>query len=159
MIYNPTYPSLYQPQVFPGGYPAQINQQAQNIAPSIPNQQIQNSGFLTVQSEQEARNYPVGPGNSIMFRDENAPYIYNKSMGYSQLDRPTFDKYRLVKEESETEQGAESASTPQIDCSQFALKSDLDVALAQIEEIKTRLNNKPIQQKTNRNRQEGRRND
>jgi hypothetical protein len=47
----------------------------------------------------EARNYPVAPGNSVMFRDETGPYIYSKSMGYSQLDTPRFDKYRLVKEE------------------------------------------------------------
>lgn len=56
-------------------------------------------GFVRVQSEQEARAYPVAPGSSITFIDESRPYCYTKSVDMSQLDRPKFDKYRLVKEE------------------------------------------------------------
>lgn len=84
--YNPYqfYPGYYQPQP------------QQNITP----QQTQNS-FITVSSELEARNYPVGPGNSVTFKDETAPYIYTKTMGFSQLDQPVFDKYKLIKEEQE----------------------------------------------------------
>ncbi len=62
-------------------------------------QQIQSSGFVSVRSEIEARNYPVAYGNSVTFKDETAPYVYTKTMGFSQLDRPVFDKYKLVKEE------------------------------------------------------------
>lgn len=42
------------------------------------NNQYQNNqnGIITVRSIDEARMYPVAPGNSITFRDENAPYIY-----------------------------------------------------------------------------------
>ena len=61
--------------------------------------QIQNGGFLSVPSEDVARGYPVAPGNSITFKNENAPYIYTKTMGFSQLDRPIFEKFRLVREE------------------------------------------------------------
>jgi hypothetical protein len=61
--------------------------------------QIQNNGFLPVPDEAFARNYPVAYGNSVMFKDENAPYIYTKTMGFSQMDVPKFEKYRLVKEE------------------------------------------------------------
>ena len=50
----------------------------------------------------EARSYPVAYGNSVTFKDETAPYIYVKTMGFSQLDTPVFDKYRLVKEQSVT---------------------------------------------------------
>lgn len=61
------------------------------------------SGFVSVRSEAEARSYPVAYGNSVTFKDETSPYIYTKTMGFSQLDRPIFDKYKLVKEEvSET---------------------------------------------------------
>jgi hypothetical protein len=60
--------------------------------------QISN-GFISVRSEMEARNYPVGLGNSVTFKDENAPYVYTKTMGFSQLDIPRFEKYKLVKEE------------------------------------------------------------
>lgn len=63
-------------------------------------QQIQNGGFVPVTSEEMARNYPVAQGTSVTFRNENAPYIYTKTMGFSQLDRPIFEKYKLVKEEA-----------------------------------------------------------
>ena len=63
--------------------------------------QIQNNGFISVPSEEVARNYPVAPGNSVTFKNENAPYVYTKTMGFSQLDRPAFEKYKLVKEDVE----------------------------------------------------------
>ena len=85
MAYNNYFPNYYQPM-----QPAQPQQP----------QQMQSS-FVTVRSEAEARNYPIAFGNSVTFKDENAPYIYTKTMGFSQLDRPIFDKYKLVKEEAE----------------------------------------------------------
>lgn len=62
-------------------------------------QQIQNGGLVSVRSEQEARNYPTAPGNSITFKDESQPYVYVKTMGFNQMEMPTFKKYRLVEEE------------------------------------------------------------
>ena len=67
-------------------------------------QQIQNAGLVSVRGVNEARNYPVAPGNSVTFKDETAPYIYTKTMGFSQLDRPTFEVFRLVKESGIEEQ-------------------------------------------------------
>lgn len=66
-------------------------------------QQIQNGGFISVRSEQEARSYPVAIGNSVTFHDETIPYVYTKTMGFSQLDRPIFKKYKLVEETIEEE--------------------------------------------------------
>lgn len=86
---NYYYPS-YQTQ--PNAYPVGSNQQ-----------QIQNGGFISVRSEQEARSYPVAIGNSVTFHDETSPYVYTKTMGFSQLDRPTFKKYKLVEEKIEEE--------------------------------------------------------
>ena len=60
---------------------------------------IQNGGFISVPSIDVARNYHVSPGTSVTFIDENAPYVYTKKRGSSQLDQPIFEKYRLVKEE------------------------------------------------------------
>lgn len=68
-----------------------------------PQQQIQNGGLVSVRSINEARNYPVAPGNSVTFKDENSPYIYTKTMGFSQLDRPIFEAFRLIKEDFTTE--------------------------------------------------------
>lgn len=59
-----------------------------------------NNYFIRVKSEAEAWNYPVSPGNSLTFKDDNAPYIYIKTMGFSQLDRPIFEKWRLTKEDA-----------------------------------------------------------
>jgi hypothetical protein len=64
-------------------------------------QQTQQTGLISVRSELEARNYPIAPGNSVTFKDETAPYVYTKTMGFSQLDMPVFEKYRLVKEEEQ----------------------------------------------------------
>ena len=68
-----------------------------NFYPQMTPQYSQN-GLVSVQNESEARSYPVGYGNSVMFKDETQPYIYVKTMGCSQLEQPKFEKYRLVKE-------------------------------------------------------------
>lgn len=88
MAYPYTHP--YQ---FP--YQNMYQQQAQQLQQL----QSQNDGLVPVPNIQVAMNFPVGPGKSVTFKDENAPYIYTKTMGYSQLDQPTFEKYRLVKED------------------------------------------------------------
>lgn len=64
----------------------------------LPTQMSGTSSFVSVRNEMEARNYPIAPGNSITFKDEMAPYVYTKTMGFSQLDRPVFEKYKLIKE-------------------------------------------------------------
>ena len=96
--------------------------------PQIQTQQ-QQSGFIGVQNEYEARTYPLAVGHSATFRDESQPNtFYTKTMGNSPLDRPTFECYRLVKVET-----AENATQPtetavkekDIDLSAYALKDDL----------------------------------
>lgn len=62
--------------------------------------------LISVRSEMDAKNYPVAPGNSVIFHDETAPYIYTKTMGMSQLDHPTFEKFRLVREGETTKDDA-----------------------------------------------------
>lgn len=89
--YYGQYP-MYQPGAFQN--PSLQPQTMQNQV-----MQIQDGGFVSVRNETEARNYPVGLGKSVTFKDENAPYIYTKTVGFSQLDVPRFDKYKLVKEE------------------------------------------------------------
>ena len=119
-------------------------QQAQQQAQSQQMQQptIQQSGFVLVQSEQEARNYPVAPGNSITFKDENAPYCYVKTMSFNQLDRPTFERYRLVKEDAPSEaresptaheQPAPSKNTT------YATKDDLAEIWDELDALKEKL--------------------
>lgn len=57
--------------------------------------QMPQNNIVNVPSEDMARNYPVAPGNTIIFKHDNAPYIYTKTIGYSQFDTPVFEKYVL----------------------------------------------------------------
>lgn len=114
--YQQSYPQQYQ----------QNNQQMVGAQMSLPQQQPQFGGFVSVRNEMEARNYPVAPGNSVMFRDETGPYIYSKSMGYSQLDTPRFDKYRLIKEENASEAHTDDLCDKMDNLPTYALKSDFE---------------------------------
>lgn len=130
MAYNGfgiTYPQTYYPQP-PTGYPQQNNQM-----PGMGQGTTQQNNFIPVPSEEVARNYPVAPGNSVSFKDENAPYIYVKTMGYSQLDTPTFEKFRLVRED------ASEAAQPkkEIDLSGYVQKSEFDALKRQVEELRS----------------------
>ena len=126
----------YQQQAYPQ---AQMQMTAQNQQTQP---QIQNGGFIQVHNEDEARNYPIAPGNSVTFKDENAPYVYTKTMGFSQLDRPIFEKYRLVKEEdiqavqNQPVSAANNQTTNMID---YALKTDLTALQAEIDVLKQQI--------------------
>jgi len=113
------YPFYQQPMM------QQPMQQPMQVQP-----QIQNSGFIMVRNEMEARNYPVGFGNSVTFKDESAPFVYTKTMGYSQMQPPVFEKYRLVKEEVE-----ETAVAPQTE-GLDALKEDIKNIWSEIDALK-----------------------
>ena len=94
------YPNNYyyqNPYVQGGQMPAQNNQIPQQ--PVQPQQQIRSDNFVHVNSEEEARNFPVGVGNAVQFKDDNKPFLYVKSMGFNQFEPPHFERYRLVKEE------------------------------------------------------------
>lgn len=133
--YNPYY---YQPQ--------QMQMQAQPQAQP----QIQNGGFVSVRNEAEARNYPIAIGTSVTFKDENAPYIYNKTMGFSQLESPRFDKYRLVKEEAEEaspEAHIEAFDADAVNSTINALKGEIEAIWSEIEAIKKKQASKQSVQK------------
>ncbi len=105
----------------PNNYPYfnQIPQFPQNLQSQAQPQ------IVMVRSEAEARNYPVGYGNSVTFKDETSPYMYCKTMGFSQLDKPIFEKFRLTKEESD-------GGSPKEECKCSGLKTQLAELEAQI---------------------------
>lgn len=137
MAYNNYFPNYqgYYPQ-----YPNTFQQPLQQIQqPQQP--QIQNGGLVSVRNIQEALNYPIAPGNSVMFKDESSPFIYVKTKGFSQLEEPIFEKYRLVKEEQpQVTNNTENA--PNVD---YALKSDLQAIqnafLQEINNLQARIDN------------------
>lgn len=94
------YPMNYPQPVYPQ-YPQQMY--SQQTAPQyMPQQQsvpqIQNGGFISARSIEEARNYPVAPGNFVTFKIDNQPFVCEKSQSFSQLESPQFKVYRLVEE-------------------------------------------------------------
>ena len=150
MAFNNGFPVNYQQMYYPQQYQMPVMQNS----PTQPAQQIQGQhqqqtmqaqypviqgGFVRVMNENEARMYPVAPGNSVTFIDENAPYCYTKTVDMSQLDRPKFERYRLVKEESPSqpvEAPSQAAQQPAVDFTQFALAADLEAFKAELEAIK-----------------------
>ncbi len=128
-FYYGSYPN--QGQQVPQGMPQQAMPQ-NNMNNPMP---IQSSGFVSVRNEFEARNYPVGYGNSVTFKDENAPYVYTKTMGFSQLETPRFEKYKLVKEEPQAAQ-EESSTNKQDNLPVYAEKSEIEAIWREIDLIK-----------------------
>lgn len=121
--YNPyNNPYLYQQQPY------------QTSIQQVP--QIQHSGFVSVRNEEEARSYPVAPGNSVTFKDEALPYVYTKTMGFSQLDQPIFEKYRLVKEENPDEKQAVVADEVIDNIAQKKLEGQIERLWKEINSLK-----------------------
>ena len=128
--YNGYYPVNYQ-QPYYGMQPYQQMQLTQQQAQV---QQRQNE-FIRVRSKEEAMNYPVAPSNSVTFINEVAPYCYVKTMGASQLDRPVFEVYKLVKEDDDGNKTInESEKQLRNDCGK--LRDDIDKLSKDIEELK-----------------------
>jgi len=116
---------------FPMSYPQYTQQYPQQYQQPIPTpMQQQNMGFIRVQNENEARMYPVTAGTSVTFINENEPYCYTKSVDLSQLDRPKFEKYRLVKEEPN-----EPIKEKPLNMEMYALKDDVAKEIQRLEDM------------------------
>lgn len=154
MAYNNGFPATYQQmypqQQFQQNYPQQMFAQQQVMPQQM--QQMQQpvqqqyptvqSGFIRVRNENEARMYPIAPGNSVTFIDEIQPYVYTKTVNMGQLDRPIFEKYRLVKEDdSQTpvEAPQKPVELPTMDLSTFASKDEIAAFKGEIEALKADL--------------------
>lgn len=145
MAYSNYFPASYQP-MYPQGFNPYLQQPQQQTQTQQP-QQIQNGGLVTVRSKTDAQNYPVAPGNSVTFKDESAPYVYVKTMGFSQLDRPTFEIFRLVREEEAAESTRSDESEKGIDLSDYALKTDLMALREDFDALREELKQKPSKKK------------
>ena len=135
MAFNNYFPTNYQPYQYPQQYQYQNFQQM----PQQP-QQIQNGGFISVHNIQEAINYPVAPGNSVTFKDENSPYIYVKTKGFSQLEEPIFKKFRLIEENDTQQQENTTTVTEQtVNYADFAKQADVTALWSEIEMLKKQI--------------------
>ena len=153
----------YYGSYFPGltntAQPQQAYAPPQSVQP-----QIRSGGIVTVANEDEARRYPVAPGYTVTMRDETKPYLYEKTMGYSQLDQPIFRKARLVFED-DSPQTQESAPAPekspeaapvyaelsQLEALKTSVSEELQNLRKMIDNIKNPQNNNNNKDKGNRN--------
>ena len=130
--YYPPVNSLYQqPAPLPQQQPVQ--------------QQIRSGGIVSVSGEEEARRYPVAPGYTVTMRDDTGPYLYEKTMGFSQLDQPIFRKARIVFEDAAqaAQEKQEQASTSavvyaelsQLEALRDAVAADLNALRSMIESL------------------------
>ena len=133
------YPFYQNPGVYPN-YSQQPQQNQVNATqPIMPKADMPMGFFVPVANENVARNYPVGYGNTVVFKDENSPRIYVKAMGYSQLESPIFEKYvRESEKEPKSDDVKEKANTLSYD----DLKAEIDDIRGQIKGIKDRLSNR-----------------
>ena len=172
MPYNNLFPVGYQPagnyfQQPPMQYPYSVpqmqptqmpgaNQQTQQPAPQMAQPPVQNSAPFNVRSEQEARDWPIAPGNSLTFINEAEGYVYTKT-SLNQFDRPQFVKYKLVREDVQQPVDVPRgvANTPVPD---YALKSDVEAVkgeiMSEIEEFRARLDGLAVKKPAARGKKE-----
>lgn len=63
--------------------------------------QPQNNTFVPVANIDEAKNYLVGYGNSVIFRDENLPMVFYTKTVNSQFEAPIFKIFDMVERKQE----------------------------------------------------------
>lgn len=120
--YNPYYPQ------------SPLNNQAYRPQPIQQSNRIQSDGFILVPNEEVINSYPVGPGTCVTFKIEGKPMVVEKSMGFSQLEAPKIEYYRLVKEEPNLAVEELKESKP-IDTSDFVKKSEFESIKSLIDDI------------------------
>ena len=126
---NPYYPQNFYPNI-----------QQQQMQAQQPPQQIQNGGFIVIPSEDMVKNYPVAAGNCVTFKIEGKPVVMEKSVGFSQFDAPTINRYRLVKEDIAEPQGMPQKGENDIEAVKSTingLKGEIDALWREIDGIKT----------------------
>lgn len=126
---NPYYPQNFYPNI-----------QQQQMQAQQPPQQMQNGGFIVIPSEDMVKNYPVAAGNCVTFKIEGKPVVMEKSVGFSQFDAPTINRYRLVKEDMAEPQGMPQNGENGIEAVKSTingLKGEIDALWREIDGIKT----------------------
>ena len=129
MAFNNGFPVNY-----PQYYPQYIQQQPQQVQQQT---QIQDGGFLVVPNEDIARTYPVAPGKCLTFKIEGKPIVIEKSMGFSQLEAPKIDRYRLTKEEAPAEAPKECHCSNEVE----SLKGEIDKLWKEIRRLENEQSN------------------
>lgn len=105
---------------------------------NIPTTPIQDNMIVSVQSEQDARNYIVAYGHSIIFKDENKPLVFYTKTAISQFEPPVFKIYDLVERTQETPVNAPENVKP-MDLSTFVTKDEFGALQKELQALKQAL--------------------
>lgn len=132
MAYNNLFPTNYQQMYYPQQYQQPIQQMQQPVQ-QMQQPQVQNGGTVNVQSEQEAKDYLVANGTSVTFIDTKNKKLYIKTQGFSNFDAPTFEKYKLVKDDTK-EQPVQQSTI------EYADRKDVESIREEIDKIKAEIN-------------------
>lgn len=134
MPYNPYFPSNYPyQQNLPYQMPAN-NYQATNNS--------QSSNLIHVQNENQARECVVALGSSMMFIDDNAPYIYTKTAGTSQLEPAVFKRFKIIEDDiSQTAQEHQEQASVKTDInlSDYMSKAEFEPFKAILDDIQKKV--------------------
>lgn len=124
-------------QPYPTGlYPDQM----MPITQQVPNQPQSENHFVWVQGKEGAKAYPVAPEKTVLFLDDQNPYVYRKVT--DKLGRTAeFKVFKLVEEPDET--------TPKVDMP-FVTKDEFEKLHKELEDLKESFANR---QKFNGNKQ------
>ncbi len=86
-----------QPQYF-----GQPNPNSMTVDNNVQHKPITYGGVVPVSSIEEVLKYPVQPGIRMLFEDEMAGYIYAKTQGFSQMEKPIYEAYPRQKVDFES---------------------------------------------------------
>ena len=103
-----------------------LQSQNANIMPTMQTQNMQDNRVVYIQGIESAKAYPISPGRTVLFLDDQNPYIYRKTT--DNLGKTIeFRVFRLEEEVQHSEVGANS---------NYATKDDLNTLQSSIDELK-----------------------
>lgn len=152
MPYNAYYPQTY-PQMMSQFYQNQIQQLQSQLPQQMSQQQqtqtIQDGGLVEVPDETVAFNYPTAPGVTVTMIDKLREHLFTKTMGFNQLEKPIFQRYRIIKEDeqngaqSESKSEGSSNTIDELKAQIDRIQNEYERVLEDIENIKAKMEERP----------------
>ncbi len=112
-------------------------------SPYVPNLNMQNNStqdnfFVSIPSEQDARNYLVAIGHTVIFKDENKPMVFYTKTVNSQFEAPIFKIFDMIERKQETPINAPQNDKP-MDLSTFVTKDEFGALQKELQALKQAL--------------------
>lgn len=121
-------PNQYYTQPINPYYPQYQNLQAQQRQEQL-NQVFANSyNYIFTRDRSEAEGWPIAPGNTLVFKDQNGAYFYTKSLGFGPNEKPIFISYKREDfvEPVQSEQVEQNSFKEQFD--KYKSSTDLEIS-------------------------------